>query len=63
MVDFFNGAAMMYMLAAILLLYITEAADEDNPNAPLKLAMLWPIITVLTMLEHLWFLIVGERDD
>ena len=63
MLEFFNGAATMYMLASILLLYITEAADEDNPNAPLKLAILWPIITILTMLEHLWSLIVGERDD
>ena len=63
MLEFFNGAATMYMLASILLLYITEASDEDNPNAPLKLAILWPIITILTMLEHLWSLIVGERDD
>jgi hypothetical protein len=63
MIHFFNGAAMMYMLAAILLLYITEASDEDNPNAPLKLAVMWPIITILTMLEHLWYLIVGDRDD
>lgn len=36
----------MYLLGMILVLGITEATDEDNPNAPLKLAVFWPLVAV-----------------
>lgn len=43
----------MYSLGAILLLAITEAAEEDNPNADLNLALLWPYIAVRVILERI----------
>ena len=45
--------AIMYSLVAILLLAITEAAEEDNPNADLNLALLWPYIAVRVILERI----------
>jgi hypothetical protein len=45
--------AIMYSLGAILLLAITEAAEEDNPNADLNLALLWPYIAVRVILERI----------
>ena len=43
----------MYSLGAMLLLTITEATDEDNPNADFKLALFWPYIAVRVILERI----------
>ena len=62
MVDthFIYGMLVMYGLGAILLLYITDAADEDRPNAHIWLALTWPFITVVTVIEDL---VLGQRGD
>ena len=61
MMDFLSGAACMYMLGAIFVLGITEAADEDNAFAPARLALTWPIVSVLMMLEMLVELLNGKQ--
>jgi len=61
MMDFLSGAACMYLLGAIFVLGITEAADEDNPNAPIRLALTWPVVSVLMMLEMLVELLNGRQ--
>ena len=43
----------MYSLGAMLLLVITEATEEDNPNADFKLALFWPYIAVRVILERI----------
>lgn len=44
MVNFIQGALVMYALGIILMTYITEPTDEDNdPNAAIRFALLWPI--------------------
>jgi hypothetical protein len=53
----------MYGLGAILLLYITDAADQERPNAHIWLALTWPFITVLTVLEDLVLRSRGDYDD
>ena len=45
--------AIMYSLGAMLLLAITEATEEDNPNADLKLALFWPYVAVRVILERI----------
>lgn len=61
MMDFLSGAACMYLLGAIFVLGITESADEDNPNAPVRLALTWPVVSVLMMLEMLVELLNGRQ--
>jgi hypothetical protein len=61
MMDFLSGAACMYMLGAIFVLGITEAADEDHVFAPVRLALTWPIVSVLMMLEMLVELLNGRQ--
>jgi len=43
----------MYSLGALLLLAITESTEEDNPNADFKLALFWPYIAVIVILERI----------
>lgn len=57
---FIYGALVMYFLGAILLLYITDAADSDRPNAHIWLALTWPVITLVTVFEDL---VLGRRGD
>lgn len=61
MMDFFTGALCMYLLGAIFVLGITEAIDEENPHAPIRLALTWPIVSVLMMLEMLVELLNGKQ--
>jgi len=60
---FIYGMLVMYGLGAILLLYITDAAEEDRPNAHIWLALTWPFITVLTVIEDLVLGARGDYDD
>ena len=60
---FIYGLLVMYGLGAILLLYITDAADADRPNAHIWLALTWPFITVITVLEDLVLRSRGDYDD
>lgn len=61
MMDFLSGAACMYMLGAIFVLGITEATDQDHAFAPVRLALTWPIVSVLMMLEMLVELLNGRQ--
>jgi predicted glycosyltransferase len=61
MMDFLTGALCMYLLGAIFVLGITESIDEDNPHAPVRLALTWPIVSVLMMLEMLVELLNGKQ--
>ena len=62
-IHFIYGMLVMYGLGAILLLYITDAADEDRPNAHIWLALTWPVITVVTVIEDLVLGARGDYDD
>ena len=60
MINFIQGMLVMYTLGFVLLYYITDPLDEENdPNAPLRFAMLWPIAA----LECLYAMLRGERND
>ena len=61
MMDFLSGAACMYLLGAIFVLGITESTDENNPNASVRLALTWPVVSVLMMLEMLVELLNGRQ--
>jgi hypothetical protein len=54
---YYSGIA-MYLLGAILVLSIVE---EVEYGSPVFLALTWPIISVLVILETLWDLIYGRK--
>jgi len=56
--DIGTGALVMYLLAMPLLMFLTEAADEEDANAPLRLALLWPIAAV----EVVFRLLLGDTE-
>ena len=53
---YFSGMV-LYLLGAILVLTIVE---EVEYGSPLILALTWPIISVLVILETIWDLIYGR---
>ena len=59
MINFLSGMVFMYVLAMPLMLYITEPMEEDDTNAPIRFALLWP----LACIEILYRMIRGEKDD
>lgn len=54
---YFSGMV-LYLLGAILVLTIVEDVEYGSP---LILALTWPIISVLVILETLWDLIYGRK--
>lgn len=42
MLNFISGMIFMYLLGIGFVVGITEPAEDGNPNAPLKLGMMWP---------------------
>ena len=54
---YFSGMV-LYLLGAILVLTIVE---EVEYGSPLILALTWPLISVLVILETLWDLIYGRK--
>tara|TARA_R100000231_G_C5209078_1_gene129915 strand:+ start:205 stop:381 length:177 start_codon:yes stop_codon:yes gene_type:complete len=54
---YFSGMV-LYLLGAILVLTIVE---EVEYGSPLILALTWPIISVLVILETIWDLIYGRK--
>lgn len=43
----------MYALGAILWMTITEAVDDENPNADLKLGLFWPWVAVRIIFDRI----------
>jgi hypothetical protein len=54
---YFSGMV-LYLLGAILVLTIVE---EVEYGSPLILALTWPLISVLVILETIWDLIYGRK--
>ena len=54
---YFSGMV-LYLLGAILVLTIVEDVEYGSP---LILALTWPLISVLVILETLWDLIYGRK--
>ena len=50
-IDMGTGALVMYLLALPLLVFVSEAVDEEDTYAPLRFALLWPIISVFVTLK------------
>jgi hypothetical protein len=59
MINFFSGMVFMYVLAMPLMMYISEPIDEEDHNASLRFALLWPLACV----EVLYKMIRGDKDD
>jgi len=59
MVNFISGMVFMYVLAMPLLVFISEPMDEDDPGAPQRFALMWPLAAI----ECLYRMLRGERDD
>jgi hypothetical protein len=59
MADFFLGAALVYLLAGPLMMYVVEPMDEDDRNATFRFALLWPLAAI----EVIWRMITGNLDD
>ena len=45
----------MYSLGFILLQAITAPADDGDPNADIKLALLWPYVAVRVIIERILY--------
>lgn len=61
MIDFLTGAACLYLLGVVFVLGITEATDENNEHAPTRLALTWPLVSLLMILEMVVELINGQQ--
>ena len=59
MISFISGVLFMYVLAMPLMMYIMEPLDEEDPNAPTRFAVLWPVAAV----ETLYIMIRGDKND
>lgn len=58
MLEFLSGITIMYLLGFTLLINLVEPVDEEaDPNAPQRLAILWPIAA----LEALYFMLRGDN--
>ena len=53
----------MYALGFALLQTITEAAEDGDPNADLKLALLWPYIAVMVIIERILYGPITGDDE
>jgi hypothetical protein len=58
MINFIMGALLMYAIAIPLLTHVSEPMQEEDTNAPLRFAMLWPYVAVMVIFE---LLIYGEE--
>ncbi len=59
MINFISGMIFMYVLAMPLMIYITEPMDEEDRNAPIRFALLWP----LACIEVIYRMLTGDKDD
>ena len=50
---------MMYLLGVMLVLGLVEPASEEHENAPIKLALTWPLAAVMFM----WAMIMDSFSD
>jgi len=50
---------MMYLLGVMLVLGLVEPASEEHENAPIKLALTWPLAAVMFM----WAMIMDSFND
>ena len=59
MTMFFWGMLVMYFMGTLLIMDMVESTDEENPNAHVKFALLWPVSAVIAI----WLQIRGEDND
>lgn len=51
----------MYLLGFMLVLGMVEPIDEEHEHAPLKLALTWPIVSVMYMWAILMDMYYGDE--
>lgn len=44
----------MYLLGVMLVLGLVEPVDDEHENAPVKLALTWPIVSVM----YIWAMLM-----
>ena len=52
-------ALFMYFLGMMLVFGLVEPLDEDNQNAPIKLALTWPFVAVM----YIWAIMMDMFYD
>ena len=49
----------MYLLGMMLVFGLVEPLDEDSKNAPIKLALTWPLVAVM----YIWAIMMDMFYD
>ena len=52
-------ALFMYLLGMMLVFGLVEPLDDDNRNAPIKLALTWPLVAVM----YIWAIMMDMFYD
>lgn len=52
-------ALFMYLLGMMLVFGLVEPLDEDSKNAPIKLALTWPLVAVM----YIWAIMMDMFYD
>lgn len=53
MIDFFQGAFVMYLLAIPFLALVVEATDSEGRDVSLRFAIMWPLAAIEIMFKFL----------
>lgn len=54
-------AGALYLLGAAMYLVVLEATDEENePNAALVAALVWPYVALRVIIERVWY---GDEEQ
>lgn len=51
----------MYLLGVMLVLGLVEPIDDEHENAPVKLALTWPIVSVMYIWAMLMYFYYGDE--
>tara|TARA_R110000803_G_scaffold120232_1_gene188375 strand:- start:100 stop:291 length:192 start_codon:yes stop_codon:yes gene_type:complete len=52
-------ALFMYFLGMMLVFGLVESLDEESQNAPIKLALTWPLVAVM----YIWAIMMDRFYD
>jgi hypothetical protein len=63
MIDLFWGALIMYFLGIILHMDMLDSTDEEDPNAPIRFALMWPYVALLVIFYKVFGLDDGEDEE
>jgi len=63
LIGFAHGCIVMYLLGVILHVSMLESTDPDEPNNPIKFALVWPIAALSVIYDNLLDLIRGREDN